>query len=203
MVFNFDNTLMAAEWNQVMHNISNTQLYFHHRQTAKLNGIVKTPGEYYWVEGGDTSSQQYWYSNFQQSKIMGAYPGFRDYYIEGGYGFSLPFMFDVNINTLEQRMNFVKRNNPEYVQIITFNDYGEGTMMEPTVEFGFSFLHALQKFAGVTYGIAELELIYKYYKLRSDSERYSIPSNALQSIYHNLVQLKTIPAKNIIDRYYF
>ena len=31
------------------------------------------------------------------------------------------------------------------VQLVTWNDYGEGTMIEPTVEFGYSFLEILQE----------------------------------------------------------
>ncbi len=171
MLFNFDNTLTTAEWNELMRPMKQTQLYFHHRQTASMVGLDHLPGEFYWVERGDLQSQQEWYNYYAHSKIMAAYPGFNDFYAEGGYGFSLPFVIDVSARTLAQRLQLVKKNNPGFVQLITFNDYGEGTMLEPTVEFGFSFLHELQLFAGVPYGVAELELIFTYYKLRTNSAK--------------------------------
>jgi len=34
------------------------------------------------------------------------------------------------------------------LQLATFNDFGEGTMFEPTVETGFTYLHELQVFTG-------------------------------------------------------
>lgn len=52
------------------------------------------------------------------------------------------------------------------LQLVTFNDFGEGTMFEPTVETGFDYLEQVQIYTGVSYGLAEFTLIQKLYTLR-------------------------------------
>ena len=49
------------------------------------------------------------------------------------------------------------------LQLATFNDFGEGTQFEPTVEDGFRSLNQIQQFTGVSYGTAELQFIYELY----------------------------------------
>jgi hypothetical protein len=34
--------------------------------------------------------------------------------------------------------------NPDVIQLITWNDYGEGTIIEPTEEFGYQYLEIVQ-----------------------------------------------------------
>ena len=36
--------------------------------------------------------------------------------------------------------------NASLIQIVTWNDYGEGTIIEPTIEFGYRYLEALQNY---------------------------------------------------------
>ena len=52
------------------------------------------------------------------------------------------------------------------LQLATFNDFGEGTQFEPTVEDGFRSLNQIQQFTGVSYGTAELQFIYELYLAR-------------------------------------
>jgi len=52
------------------------------------------------------------------------------------------------------------------VQIATWNDYTEGTMIEPTNERGYASLVTLQKVLGVSYGQAELEIVKQLYDRR-------------------------------------
>src|SRR5206468_3549584 len=54
----------------------------------------------------------------------------------------------------------------DYLQLATWNDFGEGTMFEPTVETGFSYLQRIQQFTGVSYGRSELQLVYDLYAAR-------------------------------------
>ena len=42
-----------------------------------------------------------------------------------------------------------KNSGLNELQLITWNDFGEGTMIEPTVEFGYSYVRKLKNFAGV------------------------------------------------------
>ena len=61
------------------------------------------------------------------------------------------------------------------IQIVTWNDYGEGTIIEPTIEFGYRYLEALQnyrkKHAGKTfpYNPEDLRLPIALYQLRQQA----------------------------------
>jgi hypothetical protein len=100
-----------------------------------------------------------------------AYPGFNDYYEEGGLGQVVPFEIPHNGGTtLRQTLALARQYSAQLdmLQLATWNDFGEGTMFEPTVETGFDYLVELQKFTGVAYGQAELELVYRLYMARQE-----------------------------------
>jgi hypothetical protein len=64
----------------------------------------------------------------------------------------------------------IAQSNINHIQLVTWNDYGEGTNIEPTVEFGYGFLTTLQQRLGVTdLTQPELEMVAKLYKLRIDN----------------------------------
>ena len=63
-----------------------------------------------------------------------------------------------------------------YVQLITWNDFGEGTMIEPTAEFGYSYVEKLKSFAGITTGsvftdIGKLYTLRKKYKGKAETQK--------------------------------
>jgi hypothetical protein len=61
----------------------------------------------------------------------------------------------------------------DYIQIVTWNDYGEVTMIEPTREFGYTFLTLLQEKLGVKHNQADLEQVTKIFHQRKYT--YVIP----------------------------
>jgi hypothetical protein len=58
------------------------------------------------------------------------------------------------------------KSNASYIQLPTWNDYGEGTIIEPTREFKYGYLITLQKELGVPYGESSLKRIALLYALR-------------------------------------
>ena len=46
---------------------------------------------------------------------------------------------------LQETLGLAFKSKASLVQIATWNDYGEGTIIEPTVEFGYRYLESLQK----------------------------------------------------------
>ncbi len=128
-----------------------------------------------------------------------AYPGFKDFYAEGGWGHTL-FTLDHNgTNTLQTTLDLAKNSNLSNIQLITWNDFGEGTMIEPTLDFDFSFLEAIQQYTGVTYSKTELQLIYKWYTLRKKyKNNKTIEGNLLQAYYY-LVSLQVDKATTLIS----
>ena len=97
-----------------------------------------------------------------------AYPGFHDFYEQGNAGssyFEIPHDDGETLDTIFQLL-FEQNEKFDLLQLATWNDFGEGTMFEPTFEFGFDFLNQLQTFLGVSYGTEELEQIHRLYLLR-------------------------------------
>ena len=134
-------------------------------------------GEYAWVFGGDNIDHIWHIDNFYKNtatrfnkSIGGIYPGFKDYYYEGGWDYSpdgIGWEIDHNnLSTLNACIELARQYSPDIVQLITWNDIQEGTMIEPTIEFGFSFIEAIADYTGSPYGLDEFVLIYNYYKKR-------------------------------------
>jgi hypothetical protein len=199
----FGNNFTGTEWNSIFSSSGvSPRMYFLQYLTNSIATINPSPGEFFWVNVSDSLGQTNWNINFKGSKISGAYPGFKDYYAQGGLPNSqLNWEIEVSALTLRDRLNLVRNLNSEVVQIQTFNDFGEGTMMEPTVEFGFSFLNELQKFTGVPYTTKELELVYKYYLLRT-KYKSTVTDSQTKEIFNFLITLKVNEAEVLINKYF-
>ncbi|MEO1584168.1 MAG: hypothetical protein AAFR96_06305 [Planctomycetota bacterium] len=74
--------------------------------------------------------------------IPSAVPGFKDIYEPGG---RFPFLDHNNGETMRQSLEVAIDGPWQTIQIATWNDYGEGTMVEPTFEFGYTFLEVIQQ----------------------------------------------------------
>jgi len=70
--------------------------------------------------------------------IVSAFPGFRDVYEE-----SHPTIEHRDGQTLQASLEVCLEGDWPIVQLATWNDYGEGTMIEPTHEFGYRFLEII------------------------------------------------------------
>ena len=87
----------------------------------------------------------------------------------------------------------------DFLQLATFNDFGEGTMFEPTVETGFDYLKQIQQFTGVPYGEAELQLVYRLYLARKKyAGNASIQAN-LDAVSDLVAALDIASATELLD----
>jgi hypothetical protein len=159
-------------------------------------------GEFAWVDATDQQNLQGFYQNrapLLPTFFAGAYPGFMDFYKPGGWGNTL-FLISYNGTvTLQNCLNLAKASGSSYLQLITWNDYGEGTMIEPTLDFNFSFLQTIQQYTGVTYSVTELQLIYKWYTLRKKYAGNTSTEQQLTQAYNDLVALDVTDATTIIS----
>jgi len=57
------------------------------------------------------------------------------------------YLGDRDGETLRETFNRALTNNSALVQIVTWNDFGEGTTIEPTKEYGFRDLCLIQDYA--------------------------------------------------------
>ncbi|MEM8783133.1 MAG: hypothetical protein AAGE65_09795 [Planctomycetota bacterium] len=72
--------------------------------------------------------------------LPSAVPGFRDVYAKPH-----PVLDHAGGQTLRDALAAVMDGPWTHIQLATWNDYGEGTMIEPTREFGYTFLEVIQK----------------------------------------------------------
>ncbi|MEI8036788.1 MAG: hypothetical protein WCJ14_00210 [Verrucomicrobiota bacterium] len=72
--------------------------------------------------------------------IVSAVPGFHDVYEH-----SLPGLDYRDGATLRDSLQVCMQGPWPIIQLVTWNDYGEGTMIEPTHEFGYRFLETIQQ----------------------------------------------------------
>lgn len=158
-------------------------------------------GEFAWVNSSNLTNMQNFYTRAAgfSTWFAGAYPGFKDFYKPGGWGNTL-FLIDYNdAATLQSTLDLTTSSGAKYLQLITWNDYGEGTMIEPTLDYNFDFLVAIQKYTGVKYTVTELQLIYKWYTLRAKYKGNTTTEAQLTQAYNDLVSLKVSAATTIIN----
>lgn len=198
-----------AQWTQILA-AAGEDVDFHTLWYEKNDAGANADGEYAWIyEDAALNNHLTHQTNFYQLRAptLGsaggvAYPGFNDYYQEGGVGNVVPF--DIpheNGQTLDALLGLATQyqGNIDFLQLATFNDFGEGTMFEPTVETGFEYLKKVQQFTGVSYGEDELALIYRLFLARKEYAGKSLIQSALDEVSNRLTQLDIVGAKNLLE----
>jgi hypothetical protein len=172
-------------------------------QSSQVGSFAK--GEYSWIyQDAGTSDHQTLQQNFllQRSPTLGmsmgiAYPGYNDFYAQGGAGAGSGFTIPSNngqtlANLLSLDTTYATRIS--MLQLATFNDFGEGTMFEPTVETGFTYLQQIQQFTGVSFGLSDLQLVYQLYTARTQLAGNSAAQTTLNQAAANINQLNIAAA---------
>ncbi|MBI5960594.1 MAG: glycoside hydrolase family 99-like domain-containing protein [Chloroflexi bacterium] len=105
--------------------------------------------------------------------VGGAFPGFHDIYQEAGVRASYGYLDAEQGETFRFTLQMALDQNPDVIQLITWNDYGEGTNIEPTEEFGYQYLEIVQttrQAAGdLPFTADDLRLPLQLFKLRKTS----------------------------------
>ena len=173
------------------------------------NAGANADGQYVWIYQSPGQSNFYsylesYYRDRAPSKktVMAvAYPGFYDFYAEGGAGQSYFNIPHSSGQTLDQTLGLVDkyRGNVDLLQLATFNDFGEGTMFEPTQETGFSYLARVQKYTGVPYTESDLKQVYRLYTLRKKYAGNADKQSQLSQAFNNFVALRLPAAVAALD----
>lgn len=123
-------------------------------------------GEFTWIDANNRNFYDGLRNTYGTSFIASAYPGFRDYYAEGGWGTSINSIDYRDGAEFREQLAVAEEKQVPMIQLATWNDFGEGTQIEPTVEDGYKYLETVQQFAKVKYDRSVFEEIYKLYTLR-------------------------------------
>lgn len=127
-------------------------------------------GAFAWppVTGGKLLSPEQWKKELgiiyaqKQPLISIAFPGFQDFYQQAGVHASYGGIASRAGLTLSESLAQALESKAPLVQIATWNDYGEGTMIEPTRSSGFRYLEKLPRCGNP----ADLRLPVMLYHLR-------------------------------------
>ena len=76
--------------------------------------------------------------------VAGAFPGFKDIYEEAGVAAETRYLDPRDGETFGYTLRLALEQKPDVIQLITWNDYGETTGIEPTEEFGYQYLEMVQ-----------------------------------------------------------
>jgi hypothetical protein len=190
-----------AEWTQIFQNLSPKPCFLMLWYTSGQGG-TNAKGEYSWVYQDNSHLTNFY--NIRLSNIDvamgGVYPGFNDFYAEGGWGEGMDWQIDhKNGETFEETLDISASTDIDYLQLITWNDFGEGTMIEPTREFGFTLLEKVQAFSQVSYDTTELKSIYDLYKLRKKYKDDTRKQKILDQTFYYFVSIQVDKATHLLD----
>jgi hypothetical protein len=180
---------MQSQWDQILAPLSQqpflVPLWYH----SNLAG-THANAEFAWVYSDFTTGLMHFYQTHPFSLFFGvAYPGFNPFYAAGGWAgpnYQLPYN---GTGTFSQTFDLAVGSGALYVQLCTWNDYGEGTMIEPTREFGYGFLTTLQQKLGVTFGQNAFDLINMLYNDRKTYAGNAAKQAQLDQAFGDLVSL--------------
>jgi hypothetical protein len=194
------------QWTDIFSVFGENQPAFYALNYAGSKSGKNTYGEFAWVDqraNYHLDNLKHFYNTYEfAGKRMGtAYPGFRDFYTEGGWGTNLFVVPHRGDTTLVETLDLaLASDSVEIIQLATWNDYGEGTMFEPTQEFGFTFLASLQRELGVKdLTEKDLELCFDLYQARLKFADNADAQKQLDEASSLMAALKIADARKIIE----
>jgi len=198
------------EWNDLFSVLPTKPLYF---TESVLRAATAATGAFGWPvpqggEQGDMREQNSFYnlSGNWPHFIGVAYPRFQDIYAQAGVGPSLGTITDRQGLTYTDTLTRALRSNSEIVQLATWNDWGEGTQIEPSFEFGFRDLEATQKLRQgyldprFRYAASDLRLPIEWYRMKKHAVNQDA-RDALEAFFPLLISGHTKEARALLSRY--
>jgi hypothetical protein len=205
-----------AQWSQIFGD-TGTDPQFLTLEYQMGDAGTNADGEFAWpYQSPNTTDHLTQVRNFYLSRAPGlntaagvAYPGFNDFYQQGGAGNTLFYVPENNGQTLADTLSLFNtyKSNLDMLQLATFNDFGEGTMFEPTVETGFNYLHQLQVFTGAkdpfthqALDESDLQMIYELYLARKKYAGNAATEALLSQVSADLAAMQIGAAQTLLNQ---
>lgn len=192
----------AAEWTNIF-SVLATKPKFLTLWNESSEAGANAAGEYSWVYQNDvphtTHLDNFYNKVFSGIKMGSVYPGFKDFYEEGGAGDGYFLIEHNGTETFESTLEKALDSDVNYIQLVTWNDYGEGTMIEPTMEFGYDFLNILQASLGTSLSQDDLDLVVRLYDLRKKNKDSNLKQKKLDQVFYYIVSMQTEKAIELMD----
>jgi hypothetical protein len=196
--------LSDSEWDQVLAGWSDAPLYLSEHQRRRA-----AAGSFDWpVPNAGVAAHDKFYKEAAGWPLgmAVAYPRFHDIYEQAHVRKSWGRIDDDGGATFESTLEKALRSRLPFVQICTWNDWGEGTMIEPSIEFGYRDLEVVQRqrrqvvephFAGQP---EDLRLVLRLYKLRKATRLGSWEARGLDAVARSLAARSSQQARELLDR---
>lgn len=201
----------SSQWEQIFSGLTVDPQFFpeDHRIAPVAEGAFPWPPM--WASGGGTLSlsrvHQYLDEFYARARswpavVGSAFPGFHDVYAEAGIGASYGYLDAQDGRTFRETFQRALDAHAPIVQLVTWNDFGEGTNIEPTEEYGLRYLqHVQETVAGLRalpYGAADLELPGLLYALRKQYKFDTAMRPRLDEAAAHLVEGRPADARRIL-----
>ena len=144
--------LQEKEWLAIRRRMTSEPLTYALPHLSATQGV---DGRFVWIPvyDGRTVAPEAWKAElaaWQQGpkdarRIAVAFPGYKDYYAEAGARPSYGRIDSRNGATFAESLELAMNSGAPIVQIATWNDYGEGTAVEPTDQQGHRALETLMR----------------------------------------------------------
>jgi hypothetical protein len=128
--------------------------------------------------------------------ISSAFPRFHDIYQRADVRNYWGYLGDRHGDTLRETLSRGMTNSSAIVQVVTWNDFGEGSMVEPTQEYGYRDLGIIQDFrrqyleSGFSRNTNDLTMALRFYNLRRQHSTNIVVAAELDRIFTNIVSGK-------------
>jgi hypothetical protein len=125
--------------------------------------------------------------------ISSAFPRFHDIYQRAAMRNYWGYLGDRHGDTLRETLSRALTNASAIVQVVTWNDFGEGSMVEPTEEYGFRDLGIIQDSRrqylepDFSRNTNDLTVAFQFYNLRRQFMTNTAISAELDRIFTNIV----------------
>ena len=134
-----------------------------------------------------------------------AFPRFHDVYKEGKVQESYPHLPDDQGRTFAMTFERALKSGAPLVQIATWNDWGEGTIVEPSREFGYRDLETIQRLRRTLDSLfpatpEDLRLPYRLWRLRGHQTQQPQLKPELDLIANLLASGNTSDARSALSQ---
>lgn len=190
-----------SEWDQILAGLNPKPKVIPLFGFTSQVGTNNAGGEFPWIYQDHPTVVNNYYAqaaNFPIS-IGVVYPGFHSFYQAGGADgptWQIPYNGTVTFSGL---LDKALASSVGIIQFATWNDYGEGTVIEPTAEFGYSFLTTMQQKLGVSYGQHELEQIYRLYQYRKQYSGNASVQQQLNQVFSYFANQQPASAETLMN----
>jgi hypothetical protein len=198
----------SAEWDSVFSVFTTHPSFFPYEYQTNKGG-ADVAGEFAWVQQSNLTNLNNFYAySYPGAKIAAAYPGFNSFYAAGGEPDPTPWTIAYgsgSTSTFSTTLSLAINQPGNYIQLETWNDYGEGTMIEPTTQYQYSFLTTLQQQLGVqSLSESDLQAVAKLYRVRANNILPNYNSTNLEEldqVYYYMASLQMDSAKALLNNF--